>query len=263
VTTNPILDAPWPDDLNPADVPLKGRTETVLRRQGFYGNTILFDTLTASDVAGWWNAGPATVNDIRSTGTEAIRLHHETAGLRLRIDAGLSAVTQEPWADRIWYRDPRFAEFLPKVDSTVHDIATSGSAVDRRVLWDRLEDLRAAIARQAELSLDDAVSEYVEVVSGQHGKRLDVLLAVTGLNGQDPIIGPEAARSLNVSHQRICQVVNQLHRRMKKARPAKGAWLPQIAVADETHWPKGYTQIGFDAIRSAFFSPSKAMTEES
>jgi hypothetical protein len=220
VTTKPILDSPWPDDLNPADVPFKGRTETVLRRQGFFDNPSLFDSLTEADIAGWWNAGSATVDDIRTTGNEAIRVHHDTTELRLRIDTDLGVVAVEPWSEHIWYRDPRFSEFLPKGSSTVYDIATSGSAVDRRVLWDRLDGLKSAVEDQGVLSLTDAVSEYVEVVSGQHGQRLDVLLGVTGLNGQDPIIGPEAARRLNVSHQRIYQIVNQLHRRIETARPA-------------------------------------------
>ena len=96
------------------------------------------------------------------------------------------------------------------------------------------------------------MSAYVEAVSGQHGQRLDILLAVTGLNGQQPIIGAEAARRLNVSHQRIYQIVNQLHRRMELARPARGAWFPQITVADQTAWPNGYTHRGIEAIRSAF-----------
>jgi hypothetical protein len=143
-----ILDAPWPTDLNRADVQFKGRTETVLVRHGFYDDTTLFDSLTQSDVAAWWNAGPATIQDIRSTGNEAIRLHHETTELRLRIDADLAEVALEPWAEHIWYQDPRFAEFLPKGSSTVHDIATSGSAVDRRFLWERLDGLRAAVAQQ-------------------------------------------------------------------------------------------------------------------
>jgi hypothetical protein len=164
-----IFNTPWPADLNPAEVPFRGRTETVLRRQGFFDDPRLFDSLTEGDVAGWWNAGPATVDNIRSTGNEAIQLHHETVDLRLRIDTGLSAVAVESWAEHIWYWDPRFAEFVPRGDSTVHDIATSGTAADRRALWDRLDGLRAAINRQAELSLDDAVSQYVEVVSGQHG----------------------------------------------------------------------------------------------
>lgn len=250
--SNRILDAPWPADLNPADVPFNGRSETVLRRQGFYENTSRFDTLTEADVADWWGARSVTVDDIRTTGNEAIRLHHETTELRLRIDAALSAVAVEPWADHIWYRDPRFSAFLPKANSTVHDIVASGSAADRNVLWDQIDDLSAAVARQGELSLGDAVSEYVEAVSGQRGRRLDALLAVTGFNGHDPIIGPEAARRLNVSSQRIYQVVDQLHRRMEKARPSSGAWLPQIAIADETDWPSGYTQRGIEAIWNAF-----------
>jgi hypothetical protein len=107
---------------------------------------------------------------------------------------------------------------------------------------------------KADLSLGDAVSEYVETVSEQHGKRLDVLLAVTGLNGRDPIISTEAAQRLKVSRQRISQIVNQLHKRMELARPTGGAWLPQIRVADETYWPSGYTQRGIEAIRSALSS---------
>jgi hypothetical protein len=262
VDSNPILDAPWPADLNPADVPFKGRSETVLRRLGFYNNPSLFDSLTESDVAGWWNAGAVTVRDIRRTGNEAIRIHHETVELRLRIDTDLSAIAIEPWAEHIWYRDPRFSAFLPKGDSTVHDIATSGTAVNRRFLWNRLVGFRAAVEDQARLSLADAVSQYVEAVSGQRGQRLDVLLAVTGLNGHDPIIGPEATRRLNVSSQRIYQIVEQLRHRMKKARPAKGAWLPHIAVADGMHWPRDYTQRGIDAIRSAFL-PQKSTSDHS
>jgi hypothetical protein len=258
-----ILDASWPADLNPADVPFNGRSETVLRRQGFFDDPSLFDCLAESDVAAWWNAGSVTVRDIRSTGNEAIRFHHETTELRRRIDTDLSAIAIEPWAEHIWYRDPRFAEFVPRVNSTVHDIAISGTAVDRHFLWDQLDALRAAVSRQGELTLGGAVSEYVEAVSEQHGQRLDVLLAVTGLNGQDPIAITEAAQRLGVSRQRISQIINQLHRRREVARPATGSWLPQIAIADQTHWPNGYSQLGIEAIRSAFFSPSKTMTEES
>jgi hypothetical protein len=210
--------------------------------------------LTEADVAGWWNAGPATIQDIHRTGNEAIRLHHETTELRLRIDADLAEIALEPWAEHIWYRDPRFAGFLPKADLTVHDIATSGSAVDRRVLWNQLDDLRAAVAQQGDLPLGEAVPEYVEAISRHHGERLDVLLAVTGLNGRDPIISTDAAERLKVSRQRISQIVNQLHKRMEEARPANGIWLPQIRVADRTRWPDGYTQRGIEAIQSELSS---------
>jgi hypothetical protein len=83
----------------------------------------------------------------------------------------------------VWRHDPRFTRFLPRGDATVSDIATFGSALDRRYLFDRLDGLRTAIDAQAALSLQDAVAEYVGLVSSQHGERLKVLLARTGLNG--------------------------------------------------------------------------------
>ena len=66
------------------------------------------------------------------------------------------------------------------------------------MLWGNLEALRGAVDAQAALSLPDAVAEYVEAISGQHGERLEVLLARTGLNGQDPITNREMARRLGV-----------------------------------------------------------------
>jgi hypothetical protein len=91
------------------------------------------------------------------------------------------------------------------------------------------------------LSLPEAVSEYVELVSGQRGQRLDVLLAVTGLNGLDPITSADGARLLMVSRQRIEQIVQQMHRRVDRARPREGAWLPQVSIAEQTKWPNEYT----------------------
>jgi hypothetical protein len=124
-----------------------------------------------------------------------------------------------PWAPHIWYHDPRFTRFIPKGDHTVYEIATSGSAVDRRFLWEQGTELRNAVDAQATLSLLDAVSQYVEAISGQHGDRLEALVARIGLNGHYPINGTEAARRLGVSHQRFCQIVQHLHRARGRACP--------------------------------------------
>ena len=52
-----ILDAPWPDDLDPADVPFRTRTVTVLTRMGFFDHPTRFNTLTESVVLSWTRAG--------------------------------------------------------------------------------------------------------------------------------------------------------------------------------------------------------------
>ena len=90
---------------------------------------------------------------------------------------------------------------------------------DQRFLWGGLEALRAAIDAQAPLSLPRAVAQYVEGISGQHGYRLEALLARTGLGGQDPITNREMARRLGVSDQRASQIVQRLWYHRDRFRP--------------------------------------------
>ena len=166
----------------------------------------------------------------------------------------MAVVAAEPWSRHVWHRDPRFAEYLPKGDATVFNIATGGSLKDQRVLWGNLEGLTVAVEAQAALSFPEAVSEYVEAISGQHGERLEVLLARTGLNGQDPITGREAALRLQRSQARIQQIRDQLLRNRDRCRPPGGVWMPQVAVAERDGWPGGYTDRGVEETRG-FIEP--------
>jgi hypothetical protein len=109
--------------------------------------------------------------------------------------------------------------------------------------------LRDAVDAQAKLSLLAAVAQYVEAISGQHGERLDMLLAHTGLNGSDPINGTDAARRLGVSHQRMYQIVQQLYRARDRACPPTGIWMPQLDAVDETCWPASISAEAQTAIR--------------
>jgi hypothetical protein len=166
VDTNLILSASWPDDLDPATVPFTKRTATILERKGIYANPALLSEVTTTDVLGWWNAGPVTVDDLRTTGNDAIRRHHAETGLLRELAADLSDMASEPWAPHVWHRDPRFAPFSPKGHHTVYDIATSGSTADRRFLWENRNGLRDAVDAQAKLPLLAAVAQYVEAIRG-------------------------------------------------------------------------------------------------
>jgi hypothetical protein len=96
VNRSPILSALWPHDLDPSDVPFAKRTATILERQGLYTNPALLNEVTTTDVLGWWNAGPTTVDDLRVTGSDAIRRHHTETGLLEQLAADLSAMASEP-----------------------------------------------------------------------------------------------------------------------------------------------------------------------
>jgi hypothetical protein len=80
--------------------PFATRTETVLRRAGYFDDPSWFDTLTEADVLGWWNAGPATVADLRFAGNRTIRRHLEEADMRSAMNTDLVTVAAEPWAQR-------------------------------------------------------------------------------------------------------------------------------------------------------------------
>jgi len=235
-----FLDAPWPPDLDPATVPFRKRSVTVLRWAGYYDDPSLFNTLTEAQVLSWTTAGVGTVADIRTTGNAAIVNYHGAS------QAG------EPWARHIWDRDPRFSEYLPKGGGTVYGVVTSGTDDDRGFLWDNLEALREAVAVQAALTLPEAVSDYVEAISGQHGERLDMLLAVTGLNGLDPISALEGSRRIGRDPSRAGQLRRRLFVLRDQARPPAGIWMPQVGEAERDGWPGEYTAAGIEATKGFF-----------
>jgi len=233
------------------------RTATILQRQGFYKNPALLNEVTNAEVLGWWNAGPTTVDDLRNTGNDAIKRHHTETDLLKELEADLSNMASEPWAQHIWHRDPRFAQYVPKGDHTFPDIAVTGSAVNRRFLWEHRNGLRDAVDAQARLPVLDAIAQYVEAISGQHGERLDALLARSGLNGRDPINGTEGARRLGISHQRMYQIVQQLYRARDRACPPAGIWMPHLDEADKTGWLAGISADAQTAIQG-FISTDRA-----
>ena len=253
--SGPILDEPWPADLDPAAVPFKTRSETVLRRAGLYDDPERFDTLTEADVMSWWNAGAATVADIRFAGNRAIRRHHDEVDARSQLNTDLDAVASEPWTRQVWWRDPRFKAHIPRGDTTVYEIATAGPQDDRHSLWRHLDGLKDAVKHQAALPLPDAVAEYVAAISGQHGVRLEALLACTGLNGHDPITGSAAGRMLGVTPARMYQIRDRLEHHRRPAQPPEGVWMPQYTASERFGWPDGYTEAGIAATR-AFFAVS-------
>jgi hypothetical protein len=248
-----LLDAPWPDDLDPATVPFRKRSVTILRRMGFFDDWSLFDTLTEDHVLSWINAGAGTVVDIRDTGNAAIPRHHDEVVRRRRFEADLVAVSKEPWARHIWYRDPRFGEYLPKGDGTIYDTATSGSDDERRCLWDSREALREAVAAQAALTLSDAVAQYVGALTGRRGDRLQLFLARLRLDGRDGMEALQVARQLGVTRRAVYRGERALVGHIARARPPAGAWMLQVGGAERDGWPDGYTEKGVEAT-SGFFA---------
>ncbi len=145
-----ILVEPWPGDLDPARVPFRQRTITVLKGMGLWDDMTRIDKLTVDDIAGYWLTGPVTVNDLITSGNEAIEWHHNQP-------ARLKQATTDDWTRQVWRRDLRFGDLLPGFDVTVHDIATSGHHTHQRQLLETLPNLQKRLDAFATESRDEAL----------------------------------------------------------------------------------------------------------
>ena len=255
----PILEALWPPDLDPETAGFRVRTVTILRRMGIWDDMIRLDDISEANVLSWYTAGVKTVADLRDTGNAAIAAHHAGAPERERqavesrwIAGELRELAGESWTAEVRGRDPRFRDLLPHRVVTVREICLKEGSVEQRHLWDNLADLKARMQRFASLPLTEAVASYIEAISSQHGIRLEVLLAYTGLGGRDPMSGREAAEILGVSSQRVQQISAQLQRNRDRARPPAGIWMPQVDAAITDGWPDGYTTAAIGTIRVFF-----------
>ncbi len=220
-----ILAERWPGDLDPARVPFRQRTITVLKGMGLWDDMTRIDERTVDNIAGYWVTGPVTVNDLIISGNEAIAWHHNQP-------ARLEQATTDDWTRQVWRRDLRFRDLLPEVDATVHDIAISGHHTHQRYLLETLLELEKRLDRFGRESRDEALIRYVSANTGQSRQRTTRLLQSLGLL-EPQITGSEAGRQLGVSPQRIYQLVGQIRHRIEQIQPPKGAapWLPQDSTA--------------------------------
>ncbi len=110
----PILDAPWPPDLDPDAVPFRQRSVTIFRRMGFFDDWSLFSTLTEAEVLSWTNAGLKTVADIRTPATKrsVVIMRRRLSSDRLRAD--LAELAGEPWARHVWTSRPPVRRVPPE-----------------------------------------------------------------------------------------------------------------------------------------------------
>lgn len=217
-----LLAQPWPPDLDPNRVAFRRRTITTLQRMGALDDPARFGELTIDEVAGFWVTGPVTVADLLSTGETAIGWH-------LRESRELVAVAEaETWTRQVWHRDRRFTDLVPRVDSTVYDIALVGHHDDQRLLYRTLPALRARLEEVASDPRDEALIRYVSANTDQNRPRTVALLQRLALLNP-AISGSETGRQLGVSPQRIHQLVGQIRHRLAQAQPPgpASAWLPQ------------------------------------
>lgn len=162
-----------------------------MERAGLFDTPTAIDDLTEDDVLGWENAGVLTLQDFIDAGNAGIAFYHGPA-------RELAPVADEPWAHKVSRRDPRFKNLLPKTHQTVAQIARKGHQDHQRVLLANLEATRQRVDEIAAQDPEEALREWLGLITGQAGRRLDIVMARLGYTDEQ-ILLREAAAELGVS----------------------------------------------------------------
>ncbi len=200
-------------------MPFATRTVTVLQREGVWADMTRLDDVEAADAVDWWYSGHQTIDDLTTTGNDAIAWHHNE-GLEL------VAFADEEWTHQIWRRDRRFADLLPATYATVAEVCVAGSHLHQRQIWVALSALRPRMFVLGTERDDEALRRYVGAVTGKTGDRLVAIMRVNGLE-DPPLLRVAAAAWLGVSGVRVTQLARKMRMWIDRATPPAGVWMPQ------------------------------------
>jgi len=242
-----VFPSRWPPALSASSLPWANRTRNCLERSGFLADRGSLSELTYGRLLDVPSMGIVSVLDFACVSEAAmnqrVRLTQDSPDSRER-DAGSGAPTgsdplveaiDAPWADQVSAQDPRFADLLPPGDGTVFERIEqiTGQPQEDIGAERELAEAVAAIERRIEemsrLTLDSALTQFLEALSGFHGAKLEALSARLGWSGAPPITLEEAGNMVGVSRERM----RQLQKRTTDRLPQHAVYMPSLDEALE------------------------------
>lgn len=242
------LKAQWPSFLNPRDVAWKTRTRNCLDRAGLLDNIPGLASVTFADLIDIPSMGANSVLDFATTAEIAIEECEVSVDQThlLATRELLSQAQSAEWLEFVTNEDPRFSscfdvrtsgtslqelmdDFLSQVPLATLEAAFASPRLKRAL--DQLEaTVRMAaevIAQIDEMSLDDALRDYVSRLSNISDGRLDALLARLGMSGAAPTTLQTAADMTSVTRERV----RQLQSKIETRRPSHPVYMPKLDIA--------------------------------
>jgi hypothetical protein len=243
IRTLRIIDRPWPVSLSVDQVPWKIRTRNALAKGRILERITELPRLAFGDLFDIPGMGARSILDFACT-LEAVLASGLTTlsvdpddDLPVRVSNLLIRVLDEPWADWISERDPRFADLLPKGQGTLTeriDALTSNPETtlgDLEALAAAVSAVRSRIENLGRQPLEEALANFVSAFFSLRDRRLVGMIARLQLDGAaTPKTQDEAGLIAGgVTRQRI----QQLEARGMSRLPEHGLVLPQLDRAIE------------------------------
>ena len=157
---------------------------------------------------------------------------------------------ESDWADSVFFTDMRFRDLIPlngdslalnagAILATIKSPNASNAqqlslplilAIDPgdiSAVSNWLAELDKRVTRIKGLSLEELLSEYLQIHTDLVGSRLTSILARLGWSGKPPITLDQAGQMLGVTRERLRQIENKVKRRL----PTGPAFVPALSTA--------------------------------
>jgi hypothetical protein len=232
-----VFARPWPPALDPSLLSWSNRTRNCLQRAGLLGDVTRLSAISYGDLFSIPALGAVSALDFACVAEAAFAPSHQfvTEGTAVSEDPAtlLLEAIDAPWATQISSQDPRFSDLVATGQFTVFErleqltTEPEDPPLAEMQLASSLYGLRERRLRIASLSLEAALSDFVEKVTGYEGARLGALLRRLGCDGQEPATLEEAASVLGITRERM----RQLHKRFTDRLPNHSVFMPQLDAA--------------------------------
>jgi hypothetical protein len=238
VADRPVIGMPSPAVLDVRAVPLRVRTSNAICTEESRRGSDLSLSLTVDQFMRLRNVGIASILDYGCTmesALNAISADGATTAPASDIQELWTKYQNQPWANRIYSRDPRFTRILKgTLDYPLRHLPGPPSGRRVAMIEDALKQARPLAKAIARLDLNAQLIGYMKALGGTH--HLSGLIARFGFAGEPPCTLREAAEKVGVTRERIRQIESKFLRLQAKAQPRP--FMPALEKALERleHW---------------------------
>ena len=143
----------------------------------------------------------------------------------------LTELMNEPWADQICERDPRFRLLLPPGHGTLEERAeaaladpTSEAARHVHALLGALPAIRAIVSRVESQYIEDSLIDLLDSAIGRSKSRLEAVILRLGARGTAPRTLQDCGDQFQITRERVRQLEDKVRGRLS----GYSAFLPKL-----------------------------------
>ena len=230
---------PWPPSLDPSLLCWSTRTRNCLQKAGLLSDISRLSMISFGNLFSIPALGAVSILDFSCVAEAAFAPSHQLVYESSSVSEDPASLLLEaidaPWSSQVSSQDPRFSDLLATGHLTVFErleqltIEPEDPPLAEMQLASSLAALRERRSKISFLSIEVALADFVQRLTGYNGARLRAILRRLGCDGYEPATLEDAAAVLGITRERM----RQIHKRFTDRLPNHPVFLPQLDSAIE------------------------------